>query len=227
MKTKIGSNKKEWLIPAGLILLSVVPIAAGAARLTELSTGAEITPDNARFFAAPLPVILHILSVSLYSLLGAFQFARGFRLRRHKFHRISGWMLVPAGLIAALSGLWMTLSYPWPEGDGVFLYWQRLAFGSAMLVSILLAVVAIRQRNYVRHGVWMLRAYAIGLGAGTQVLTHLPWFIFFGTPSEFPRALLMGAGWVINLAVAEWIISKRMNSKKKKRSHAVVAAEPM
>jgi hypothetical protein len=23
----------------------------------------------------------------------------------------------------------------------------------------------------------MTRAYAIGLGAGTQVLTHLPWFV--------------------------------------------------
>jgi hypothetical protein len=30
-----------------------------------------------------------------------------------------------------------------------------------------------------------------------------------GKPSELSRALLMGAGWVINLAVAEWVIRKR------------------
>ena len=30
-----------------------------------------------------------------------------------------------------------------------------------------------------------------------------------GPPSELSRALLMGAGWVINLAVAEWAIRKR------------------
>jgi hypothetical protein len=47
------------------------------------------------------------------------------------------------------------------------------------------------------------------MGAGTQVFTHLPWFIFVGTPDELPRAVLMGAGWVINLAVAEVIIHRR------------------
>jgi hypothetical protein len=55
----------------------------------------------------------------------------------------------------------------------------------------------------------MMRAYAIGLGAGTQVLTHLPWFILFGKPGESSRAVLMAAGWVINLAVAEWVIRRR------------------
>ena len=44
------------------------------------------------------------------------------------------------------------------------------------------------------------------MGAGTQVLTHLPWFILVGTPGESSRAVLMGAGWVINIIVAEWII---------------------
>jgi hypothetical protein len=55
----------------------------------------------------------------------------------------------------------------------------------------------------------MIRGYAIGMGAGTQVLTNVLWLVPFGTPGEFPRALLMGAGWVINLALAEWIIRRR------------------
>ena len=42
------------------------------------------------------------------------------------------------------------------------------------------------------------------------MLTHLPWVLILGPPGELPRALLMGAGWVINLAVAEWIIRKRL-----------------
>jgi hypothetical protein len=33
--------------------------------------------------------------------------------------------------------------------------------------------------------------------------------VIAGPPSELSRALLMGAGWVINLAVAEWAIRKR------------------
>jgi len=91
----------------------------------------------------------------------------------------------------------------------VILYGLRLLFGSAMLLSILLGVAAILRRDFAQHGAWMMRGYAIGLGAGTQVLTHLPWLLILGIPDELTRALLMGAGWVINLAVAEWIIRRR------------------
>lgn len=202
------TGRAAWLVPAGLILLSLIPIAAGALRLTQLAGGAEVTPANARFFASPLPVVLHIISVSLYTVLGAFQFVPSLRRRRHGWHRAAGRLLIPGGLVAALSGLWMTLFYPWPVGDGVILYGLRLLFGSAMLISILLGAAAIHRRDFRQHGDWMLRGYAIGMGAGTQVLTSLPWALLIGTPGELPRALLLGAGWVINLAVAEWIIRK-------------------
>jgi hypothetical protein len=79
MKAIVYENRAEWLVPAALIVLSAVPLIAGAVRIAELTGGAEVTPENARFFASPLPVVLHILSVSLYSILGAFQFAPGFR----------------------------------------------------------------------------------------------------------------------------------------------------
>lgn len=213
----------EWLVPAALLLLSAVPVAAGAFRITEL-TGGAVTPDNARFFASPLPVVLHIISVSLYAILGAFQFAPSFRRRRPGWHRTSGRLLVPSGLIAALSGLWMTLFYALPDYDGGVLYWLRLLFGSAMVLSILLGVAAIGRRDFARHGAWMLRAYAIGLGAGTQVLTHLPWFLFPDVQGELTRALSMGAGWVINLAVAEWIIRKRL--ARPRRTLSVAASHP-
>jgi uncharacterized membrane protein len=198
-----------WLIPVGLLMLSFIPIAAGAFRLTELAGGAAITPANARFFAAPLPVVLHIVSVTIYSLLGAFQFAPAFRRRHPAWHRAAGRILIPSGLAAALSGLWMSHFYPLPEGDGVILYGLRLLFGTVMLGSILLGVAAILRRDFVQHGNWMMRGYAIGLGAGTQALTQLPWFLLVGKPDEFTRALLMGAGWVINLVVVEWVIRKR------------------
>ena len=210
MKAIVYENRTAWLVPAALIVLSAVPVVAGAVRIAELTGGATVTPENARFFASPLPVGLHNLSVSLYSILGAFQFAPALRRWRLNWHRAAGRLLVPCGLAAALSGLWMTLFYPWPAGDGEILYGLRLLFGSAMVLSIVLGVAAIRRRDFAQHGAWMLRGYAIGLGAGTQVLTHLPWILILGLPGEFPRALLMGAGWAINLAVAEWIIRKRL-----------------
>ena len=54
----------------------------------------------------------------------------------------------------------------------------------------------------------MTRGYAVGVAAGTQAFTNLPWFLFVGEPTEIPRALLVGAGWVINLAAAEWLIRR-------------------
>lgn len=203
------ASRREWLVPTALILLGAVPVAAGAVRMTELTGGAEVTLANARFFAAPVPVMVHIVSVTLYCLLGAFQFVPGIRRRRIGWHRTAGRLLVPAGLAAALSGLWMTFFYPRPPNDGEILIWIRLVFGSAMLLSIVLGFAAVRRRDIVRHRAWMIRGYAIGLGAGTQFLTHLPWFLLLGQPSEFPRAVLMTAGWMINVAVAEWVIRRR------------------
>jgi uncharacterized membrane protein len=200
----------EWRVPALLILLSLVPAVAGTARLAELARGGEVTTANARFFAQPLPVVLHVLAVIPFSILGALQFSPGFRRRNRGWHRAAGRVLAVCGLVAALTGLWMAHFYPWPEGDGEALYLLRLVFGSAMAVSMVLGVDAVRRRDFAAHGAWMTRGYAIGLGAGTQVLTHLPWFVLVGvgTPGESSRAVMMGAGWVINLAVAEWVIRK-------------------
>lgn len=203
------TSRSDWLVPAGLIALSLVPAIMGTVRLAELSSGATITEANERFFASPIPVIAHIVAVIPYSIVGAFQFAPGFRRRHRRWHRASGMILAPLGLVAALTGLWMAHFYPWPAGDGQTLYVIRLLFGTAMAVSIVLALGALRRRDYSIHGAWMTRAYAIGLGAGTQVFTHLPWFLLFGKPGEAGRAVMMGAGWVINLLVAEYIIRRR------------------
>lgn len=198
-----------WLVPIGLILLSALPIAAGIFRLTQLTGGAAITPANARFFASPLPVVLHVISVTLFSILGAFQFVPSLRRRRHGWHRAAGKILIPSGLIAALSGLWMAQFYSVPAYDAELVYGLRLLFGSAMVVFLLVGAAAIRRRDFTRHGAWMLRGYAIGLGAGTQVLTGLVAALIVDPPTKLSRALLFGSAWVINLAVAEWIIRRR------------------
>ena len=208
MSAATPSRRADWLVPAGLILLSAVPAVAGMARLGSLTIGARVTAENARFFAKPVPVVLHILSAIPFSMLGALQFSAALRQRRGAWHRIAGRCLVVFGLVTALTGLWMAQFYPWPTGDGEAVYLLRLLFGSAMAFSIVRAVDAIRRRDFHSHGNWMIRGYAIGLGAGTQVLTHLPYFILVGRPGEFPRAVMMGAGWVINVAVAEWVIRR-------------------
>jgi uncharacterized membrane protein len=199
---------REWRVPAAFIALCAIPLIAGAVRLVTLAVGTEVTPENARFFAAPLPVVLHIVAAALYIVLGAFQFVPGFRRRKPGWHRRAGRVAGGAGLVAALSALWMTHFYALPAHDGVLLYWFRLLFGWLMAASIVLGVAAIRRREVARHRAWMMRGYALGLGAGTQVLMLGIGEVILGPPGEFARALLMGAAWAINLALAEWIIRR-------------------
>jgi uncharacterized membrane protein YozB (DUF420 family) len=200
---------REWRMAVSFIALCAIPLIAGAVRLVSLATGAEVTPENARFFTAPLPVVLHITAAAAYVVLGAFQFVPGFRGRMPGWHRRVGRVVAGSGLVAALSALWMTHFYALPAHDGVLLYWFRLLFGSLMAVSIVLGVAAIRRRDLARHRAWMMRGYALGLGAGTQVLTLMLGEIVLGPPGADARGLLMGAAWVINLALAEWAIRRR------------------
>lgn len=214
-KVKLPRKKgsRARLGTASLLLLSVIPLIFGAIRLSQLAGGAEITPDNARFFASPSPVVVHILSAAVYALLGVSQFATGFRRRHPGWHRVAGRFLVVCGLLVGLSGLWMTLFYSRPPGTGDLLYALRLMFGLAMVVSVALGFAAVRRKNMAGHRAWMIRGYAIGLGAGTQVLTGIVGEIIAVPPSELNHALLMGAGWVINLAFAEWTIRKRQPAR--------------
>ena len=208
-------SRKDYLIPAGLIALSLVPGIAGTARVVELAGNALVTPDNARFVAMPLPVLLHIPAAVVYSVLGALQFSPGLRQRARGWHRASGRVLLPLGVLVALSGLWMTLAYPWPAGDGLMVYIERLLVGIAMLAALMLGAQAIVRRNFRAHGNWMTRAYALGLGAGTQVLTHLPWFMLMDTrPGEMARGIMMGGAWLINAIAAEWIIRRNRGGRR-------------
>jgi hypothetical protein len=73
----------------------------------------------------------------------------------------------------------------------------------------------------IRHRAWMTRAYAIGVGAGTQALTLAAGELIAGPPSELGNALLMGAAWVLNLAVAEWSIRRKPGNRARKASPVV------
>lgn len=210
--------RAQWLVPAGLILLILIPVIAGAARLTELTDGAVETPANARFFDSPIPVVTHIACVTVYGVLGAFQFVPALRRGRARWHRAAGRILIPAGLLAALSGVWMAVFYPLAHGYGDLVLVLRLVFGSAMIASILLGLRALVRREFVAHSAWMTRGYAIGVAAGTQALILIPGSIIFGSTQNLPGAILLGAAWVINLALAEVVIKRRAARLHSRRS---------
>jgi uncharacterized membrane protein len=213
--TSSARSRTDWLLPTGLILLSFIPVLASAIRIADLAT-AEVTSENARFFAVPVPIVVHVLSGSLFSVVGAFQFSPGFRRRHRGWHRAAGRVLVPLGLAAALSALWMTGFYQLPLHDIGLLNLFRLVFGSAMVMSLVLGALAVRRGDFAQHGAWMTRGYAIGVGAGTQAVTIAIWSLTVGEPDVLARALLHGTSWAINLAVAEWVIRRRRRRRSRR-----------
>jgi uncharacterized membrane protein len=193
-------------VVAGLLLLGLFPLVFGALRLIQLGGGPALMPPNTRIAAAPL--VIHIAGAFAFAVLGPFQFAAGLRRRRPRWHRLAGRIGVVGGLMAAFSGLWMTLAYTPQPGTGALLYVLRLVFGSAMVASMVIGVAAIRGRDVNRHRAWITRGYAIGLGAATQMLTLMIGEMVAGPVDELGNGLLNGAGWVINLAAAEWAIRR-------------------
>ncbi|MCK6544353.1 DUF2306 domain-containing protein [Myxococcota bacterium] len=195
-------------VPAMLIVLSIVPTIGGAARIGSLTRGV-VTAEDARFFDAPTPIVVHVLSATLFSLLGALQFSKGLRLRWPAWHRGAGRLLAIAGLVAGVTGLWMTVAYAIPRGmQGPLLAIVRVAVGAAMIASIVVAVRAILRRDVARHEAFMIRAYALGQGAGTQALVLGPWMLLTGESLGATRDVLMTLAWLINVAVAELIIRR-------------------
>ena len=208
----INLKKSEWFILIGLLLLSFVPCVGGIFRLVDLVSDSGLVPENPRIQSAPIPVILHILTAVPYCILGAFQFLPSVIRMYPKWHRRAGRLLLGAGIISALSGLWMTHYYSFPDDlQGDLLYCVRIIVGFAMTAYILLGLAAILKKRIVQHRAWMIRAYALGQGAGTQVLITIPWLLTVGEPSGLTRDILMTAAWVINIIIAERAINNRSN----------------
>ena len=207
-----ASTRSTGWVPYALVALVMVPALAGSLRLIELAGGPHLMPANPRISASPVPVIVHITCALSYAVLGAFQFSARLRRRRPGWHRASGRVLVGLGLAVAFSALWMTQFYPRQPGTGELAHMFRLAFGSGMAASIILGFTAIRRGDVPRHRAWMTRAYALAVGAGTQVFTQGIGGAVFGT-GTLATDLSLGAGWVINLTVAEYVIRWRLSGQ--------------
>jgi uncharacterized membrane protein len=205
--TRRRAPRPSWAVPLALVALSVIPVVAGALRLVQLAGGPDVLPEDPRFAGFPFPLVVHILGATTYALFGALQLAPGFRRRHWAWHRRAGRLVAAAGLCVAGSALWMTLDYSQKPGTGDLLFVLRLVFASAMAACLVLGVTAARRRDLPAHRAWMVRAYAIALAAGTQAFTEGFGDALFGT-GELRDDLYKGAGWVINLAIAEWAIGR-------------------
>ena len=201
------SRRTGWALPVALFALCFVPVVSGSLRLVQLAGGPETMPADDRFLGWPVALVVHIVGAAVFALVGAFQLVPGIRRRHPRWHRRAGRVLAVAGLLVAGSALWLTLFHDPQPGTGPLLLVLRLVVGSAMIGCLVVGVSAARRRDFATHRAWMIRAYALAVGAGTQVFTQGFGEAVFGH-GELRGDLLKAAGWAINLAVAEWVIRR-------------------
>jgi uncharacterized membrane protein len=217
------SRRTGWALPVALVALCVVPVTSGILRLVQLGGGPELMAADDRFLGWPVALVVHIVASAVFALVGAFQLVAGIRRRHPGWHRRAGRVLAVAGLLVAGSALWLTLFYDAQPGTGPLLLVLRLVVAPAMVGCLVAGVAAARRRDFATHRAWMIRAYALALGAGTQVFTQ-----GFGEAvvghGELSGDVLKAAGWVINLAVAEWVIRRPARRRAPRPVPAVVGS---
>ncbi|MEM7375303.1 MAG: DUF2306 domain-containing protein [Bacteroidota bacterium] len=196
----------NWRGPALLLTLGTLNILFGALQLGNIYQGDAANADlsNDYYHETPIPIVLHIVAGIVLNLLGPFQFATGFRARRPGFHRWSGRLLVLAGVLVGITGLWMNEIFP-PYG-GLLKYSGIVAHSVGILIALFLAMRFILNRQIAKHRVWMMRAVAIGLGPATQRLFVLPVFFITGNINEQLIGLVVWGSLFLNLLVVEWIL---------------------
>ncbi len=208
----MSTGRGGWPVPTALLVLSAIPVSAGLLRLLQLAGGPAVLPADPRFAGFPLPVALHIVGASTYAVVGIGQFVPRLRRRHLVAHRRTGRLLTVAGLLVAGSAVWMTLLYPDKPGTGDLLHLLRLVFAPALAACLVLGVRAARVGDLDGHRAWMVRGYAIGLAAGTQAFTGGLGAALFGT-GVLAADLAKGAGWAVNLAVAELALRRLRRSR--------------
>ncbi len=194
-------------IPLGLMTLGAIPALAGVARLASFA-GATRLPDDARFADHPIALATHVASALAFSMLGALQLWPGLRAHAPRVHRVLGRALVPAGAIAALSGLATMIVHAPAPTAGPVIHTLRIASALALLTFLALGVGAIVRRDVDTHRAWMTRAYALGIAPGAQALALVPITFGLGIDTEASFTIGMAIGWAVSLAVAERSIAR-------------------
>ena len=159
-------------VPGALVALSVIPRRGRHPPAVPARRWPEVLPADPRFAGLALPLVVHIARrhdvrpprsppVRAPLPAAALDLAppgrAGARRRRPVRGRLGA--LDDAGL------------RPKP-GTGDLLFVLRLTFASAMAGFLVLGFNAARRRDIPAHRAWMVRAYAIGLAAGTQAFTE-------------------------------------------------------
>ena len=183
-------------------LMTLMACAIGAYALAMALLPAMRGEFVLALFANSAPAALfHFLLGGTVLIAGAFQFSRRLRKNHLNVHRWCGRVYVGGVLISGLAGLYMAFS----ATGGIV---ARFGFGLLAVVWLLstgLAFANILNRHVLQHQQWMIRSYALCLGAVTLRL-YIPLFAMNGIPFDQAYPAIAWLAWVPNLVIAEWLV---------------------
>ncbi len=195
--TAIYKKLKPWLGSLFFSFLAFIMISNGVSRtattvsdvqsppeafrqgseMTDESDGEDME-DRVHHAAHPLPIIGHIVGGSLMMLTAPITLNSTLLKRRKKLHRICGYLFLLGGIGAGISSIWMTLAFPYRFIS--FNYATNLLWGAAMAIFPIIAVFQAKNKKFMQHRAWMIRAYAVAAGPAIHRLLFFTYIGPFG-----------------------------------------------
>ena len=206
----LKQSRLPYTVPAILFFFSLVTILLATVQAVQIPLGA-LPADNARISTTPVSHFIHVVGGAVFGLLGPLQFGRVLARKFGKLHRVLGRVFVVAGFMLSLSSL--SLLWHFPNIDAPLASAGRLVFGSALGAALTVAILAIRKRDFIRHRDWMIRSYALGIGATAVSMVFIPIYVIKGVP---PMGLVSDiafiGSWAACVLFAELLV-RRLHAK--------------
>lgn len=197
---------KPVVVPAALYFGTLLTIVLALVQVVQIPLGA-LPEDSLRLSAAPVWHFMHVLGGATFGILGPIQFSRVLMRKYGLLHRVMGRVFVAAGAMISLSAL--SLLWHFPDTYSVAMNSGRLLFGIALGVALAIAMQAIYKRDLTRHRNWMIRAYAIGMGATAVTMVFFPIYAITGeAPTGLVADVVFLGSWTACVVFAEGLVRR-------------------
>lgn len=153
---------------------------------------------------------VHVLTSMFLLIAGFTQFYNPFKNKMVNIHRTMGKLyIIVLLLLSGPAGFIMSL-----YANGGLLSQTAFTILSVLWVFFTVkAYLAIRNRDFVQHGNFMIRSYALTLSALTLRAWKFLLVILFHPHPMDAYMLVAWLGWVPNLILAEYLIRKKLSRK--------------
>lgn len=201
-----GYLTRPVVVPAALFLGTLLTIVLALVQVVQIPLGA-LPEDSLRLTATPVRHFMHVLGGAAFGILGPIQFSRVLMRRYGLLHRVMGRVFVAAGVMISLSSL--SLLWHFPDTYSTAINSGRLLFGIALGLALAIAMQAIYERDFTRHRNWMIRAYAIGMGATAVTMVFFPIYLITGEPpTGLTSDIVFLGSWTACVVFAECLLRR-------------------